>query len=53
MRATRLAIGGVSLMGGMVLASGADTVAQALLTLAVFAVAGACLHEEGEKGGEA
>ena len=52
MRATRLAIGGLSLMGGMVLASGADTVAQALLTLAAFAVAGACLHEEGEKGGE-
>ena len=52
MRATRLAIGGLSLMGGMVLASGADTIPQALLTLAAFAVAGACLHEEGEKGGE-
>lgn len=52
MRATRLAIGGLSLMGGMVLASGADTVAQALLTLAAFVVAGACLQEKQEKGGE-
>jgi len=48
----RHAVGGVALISGMVLASGADTVAQALLTLAAFLVAGACFHEEGEKGGE-
>ena len=48
----RTVAGGVALMGGMVLASGADTLAQALLTLAAFLVAGACFHEEGEEGGE-
>ena len=48
----RTAAGGVALMGGMVLATGADTIPQALLTLAAFAVAGTCLREEEEKGGE-
>ena len=49
----RHAVGGVALMGGMVLATGADNIPQALLTLAAFMVAGACLHEKEEKGGEA
>lgn len=49
----RTAVGGVALMGGMVLATGADNIPQALLTLAAFMVAGACLHEKEEKGGEA
>lgn len=49
----RTAVGGVALMGGMVLATGADTIPQALLTLAAFMVAGVCLHEKEEKGGEA
>lgn len=49
----RTAAGGVALMGGMVLATGADNIPQALLTLAAFMVAGACLHEKEEKGGEA
>lgn len=48
----RHAVGGVALMGGMVLATGADTIPQALMTLAAFMVAGACLHEKEEKGGE-
>jgi len=49
----RTTVGGVALMGGMVLATGADNIPQALLTLAAFMVAGACLHEKEEKGGEA
>lgn len=49
----RTAVGGVALMGGMVLATGADTIPQALLTLAAFMVAGTCLHEKEEKGGAA
>ena len=47
----RTAVGGVALISGMVLATGADTIPQALLTLAAFVVAGACLHEKQEKGG--
>ena len=46
-------VGGVSLISGMVLATGADTIPQALLTLTAFVVAGACLHEKQEKGGAA
>ena len=49
----RAAVGGVALISGMVLASGADTIPQALITLAAFMVAGACLREEEEKGGAA
>lgn len=49
---SRTAMGGVALMGGMVLATGADTIPQALMTLAAFAVAGTCLHEKEEEGGE-
>ena len=51
-RARREAIGIVAMISGMVLATGADTIPQALLTLAAFVVAGACLHEKQEKGGE-
>ena len=51
--AHREALGGVALSAGLVLATGADTIPQALLTLAAFMVAGACLHEKEEKGGEA
>lgn len=47
----REAVGGVSLVAGLVLATGADTIPQALLTLAAFAVAAKCLHEEEEEGG--
>ena len=49
----REAVGGVSLVAGLALATGADTLPQALLTLAAFVVAGACLHEKEEKGGAA
>ena len=48
----RTAMGGVSLVAGLVLATGADSIPQALLTLAAFAVAAKCLHEKEEKGGE-
>ena len=48
----RHAVGGVALISGLVLATGADTIPQALLTLAAFLVAGTCLHEKQEKGGE-
>lgn len=47
----REAVGGVSLVAGLVLATGADTIPQALLTLAAFLVAGTCLHEKQGKGG--
>lgn len=47
----RHAVGGVALISGMALATGADTIPQALLTLAAFLVAGTCLHEKQEKGG--
>ena len=46
-------VGGVALMGGMALASGTDTVPQALLTLAAFTVAAVCLNDLKEEGGEA
>lgn len=49
----RHAVGGVALMGGMALASGADSIPQALATLAAFAVAATCLNDLKEKGGEA
>lgn len=49
----RHAVGGVALMGGMALASGADSIPQALATLAAFAVAAMCLNDLEEKGGEA
>ena len=51
--AHREALGGVALAAGLALATGADTLPQALLTLAAFMVAGACLHEKEEKGGAA
>ncbi len=47
----RTAMGGVSLVAGLALATGADTIPQALLTLSAFAVAAKCLHEEEEEGG--
>ena len=47
----RAAVGGVALISGMALATGADSIPQALLTLAAFAVAAKCLHEEEEEGG--
>lgn len=49
-KAHREAVGGVSLVAGLALATGADALPQALLTLAAFVVAGACLHEKEEKG---
>lgn len=52
-KAHREAVGGMSLVVGLALATGADTLPQALLKLAAFAVAGACLHEKEEKGGAA
>ena len=48
----REAVGGVSLVAGLALATGVDTIPQALLTLAAFLVAGTCLHEKQGKGGE-
>ena len=47
----RETVGIQALVAGLVLATGADTIPQALLTLAAFAVAAKCLHEEEEEGG--
>lgn len=49
--ALRTFVGGMALMGGIVLASGVNSIPSALLTLATFAVASLCLKEE--KGGAA
>lgn len=48
----RHAVGGLALVTGFVLATGADGIVQGALTLAAFATSAICFHEKEKEGGE-